>query len=439
MGGKTQNPFRYGPPVKGNDFVNREDELRAVFNRMRTGQSTAIVGEPHSGKTSFLFRLSDPAVQNDHFSREEIRNQQLKFIDLHDIPNGFVPRLFWEDALVDLVERPGRKPIGDLLAGAKDDSYSKRSLEKLFSALASQGRRLVLLMDEFDVLLKHKGFQDPEFFTRLRSLANNTGGLVLIPASRMTIGEMNAVGRGLLDTGSPFFNNMIPETLKSFDDEAHLLLFLKADSAFNPTDHRFIRRVAGSNPFALQAMAGALWETQGVNRPVEAAERFYDQIASHFDDLWYTMDDETRTTAVILSLLEFGGRAMGADFNFGEIERVDRYGPELRKLADRGLAELVESNGKAWLWDWEHLLAWRNQRWTVSSQAFAWWVRDVVISKSRKVPKYDEWLQDKRYRFLLTEEQWRALTEKFKNAPSWAVHGVGALARELWDSLRKQS
>ena len=433
-----KNPFRYGPPVRGDDFINRETELRAVFNRMRTGQSTAIVGEPHIGKTSFLHRLMDPAAQKVFMSDEEAKHLHVLFIDLHDIPSDFNPKGFWDYAFEDLVESPGQHPIGALVKRAREQSYSKRSLEKLFFTLADQERKLVLLLDEFEVVLKHKGFQDPEFFTRLRSLSNNTGGLVLIPSSRMTIGEMNALGRGLLDTGSPFFNNMIPEMLRPFDEESIQLLFHRVGRTLTTQDIRFIRRMAGTNPFALQTMAGALWETQGNNRYEKAAERFFNQIASHFDDLWYAMDDETRTTAVILSLLELGGRALGSEFSYGEIERVDHYGVELRKLAVRGLAEMVETKEKGWLWDWNHLLVWRGERWIIGSLAFAWWVREVVIAKSRKVPKYDEWLQNKRYHMLLTEQQWRALTDKFKHAPAWAVGGVGQLARELWTSLRKQ-
>ncbi|NIV38116.1 MAG: hypothetical protein GWN58_54490, partial [Anaerolineae bacterium] len=47
-------------------------------------------------------------------------------------------------------------------------------------------------------------------------------------------------------------------------------------------------------------------ETKGEDRQGRAAERFYERISFHFDDLWRTLDDRTRTTAVILSLVELG-------------------------------------------------------------------------------------------------------------------------------------
>jgi hypothetical protein len=150
--------------------------------------------------------------------------------------------------------------------------------------------------------------------------------------------------------------------------------------------------------------------------------------------LWHTLDDHCRTTAVILSLVELGKRALGQKFACGEIENVTAFGPMLQKLADRGLAEPA---GKGWQLDLKHLLLWREERWTIGSQAFAWWVRDVVITQTRQLPTSDEWLVKKRYLIpnFLTQEQWDWLVGTIRNAPEWAVRGVGGLARALFDEL----
>jgi len=288
------------------------------------------------------------------------------------------------------------------------------------------------LLDEFERLLIHPNFQDPAFFARLRTLATRTGGLALVTATRLSVAEMNEQGRGLLDIGSPFFNNMIEVPLSPFNEESVDALLDRGGEAFSLDDRRFVRRVAGRHPFLLQAMAATMVEITGDDRQARAAERFYERIPFHFDDLWRSLDDRTRTTAVILSLVEWGGRVLGQGFSYGEIERVDGFGPELSKLAERGLAERV---GEGWQFDREHLLLWRGKRWTVGAQAFAWWVRDVVIAEARRVPAYDEWLANKRYRFLLTQEQWDRLVGAVRNAPEWAVRGVGALARALVEGL----
>ena len=141
---------------------------------------------------------------------------------------------------------------------------------------------------------------------------------------------------------------------------------------------------------------------------------------------------DCRDTAVILCLVELGGRAAEHEFSYGEIERVDAFGPELRKLAKRGVAEQV---GRGWQFDLEHLLLWRGKRWTAGAQAFTWWVRDVVIAEVRRVPTYDEWLRGKRYRCLLTQEQWDWLLNKVRSTPEWAARSVAKLARALFEEL----
>jgi hypothetical protein len=254
-------------------------------------------------------------------------------------------------------------------------------------------------------------------------------------ASRLSVAEMNERGRGLLDTGSPFFNNVIEVRLPPFSEEIAQELLSRAGEALSPDDRRFVRRVAGRHPFLLQAIAATLVEMRGEDRQVLAAERFYERISFHFDDLWNTLDDRTRTTAVILCLIELGGRALGRRFAYGELENVPAFGPELRNLARGGLAEKV---GEGWQFDTDSLLLWRGERWTIGSQAFAWWVRDVIIAGTRRLPTYDDWLEQKRYRLLLTQEQWDRLLETVRNAPDWAVRGVTVLARSLLTELLRR-
>ena len=427
-------PFIYGRPVRPGEFLNRRDELRTIFNRLRNGESTALVGEPHIGKTSLLLQLADGATQQAYLGGDA-HCLMVSSLDLHPIGSDYSPAAFWEEALKPLQEHPSHQTTARLLRQAAEANYARQPLDRLFRNLAAQGRRLVFLLDEFERLLGHPNFQDPAFFALLRSLATRTGGLALITASRLSVAEMNERGRGLLDTGSPFFNNVIEVRLRPFDQETVNALLDRAGDALSPDDRRFACRVAGCHPFLLQAMATALVETMGDDRQARAAERFYERVSFHFDDLWHSLDDRTRTTAVILSLVELGKRALGRRFACGEIENAPAFGPELRKLAERGLAGQV---GKGWQFDTEHLLLWRGERWTVGAQAFAWWVRDVVIAEARRVPAYDEWLANKRYRFLLTQEQWDWLVGTVRNAPGWAVRGLGTLARALFEELTRK-
>lgn len=431
-----RQPFIYGRPVRGVEFIGREPELRTIINRLLNGESTAIVGEPHIGKTSLLLHIARPEVRLAAFGTDD-KHYTLVSSDLHSISNDYNAQQFWLEALEPLTEMLAATPRGTaLLKQTAESQYSRRALENIFNYLGNDlGHRLVLLLDEFDNLLVHNNFKDAAFFALLRSLSTRTGGLALVTASRFSIAEMNERGRGLLDTGSPFFNNMIEVRLRPFTDKHIGILLNRAAPPFTVDERRFVRRVAGGHPFLLQAMCAALAEFVGEARSTSAAESFYDRIAYHFDDLWDSMDDRTRTAAVILSLVEIGGRAQGRDFAFGEIENVPAFGPELKKLTERGLAERAS---EGWQFDWDNLLVWRGERWTISAQAFTWWVRDVVIAETREVTQYADWLTNKRYKFLLTEQQWAQLKQVTSNLPEWAVQGVGGLARALFDELLKR-
>ena len=424
-------PYIFGRPVRPKEFLGRSAELRTVFNRMRNGESTAMVGDPHIGKTSFLLKLADPRTQSD-FLGTDAGSLIFSNLDLHPIGNDYDLRTFWEEALYSLKDNPGSDEVARLLERTSNSGYARLDLDRLFTYLGQEDRRVVLLLDEFERLLKHRNFQDASFFALLRSLATRTGGLSLVSASRITVADMNLIGRGLLDTGSPFFNNMIEVRLHALSDADINLLLDRAGEALSSSDRRFVRRLAGRNPFLLQALCGTLLETEGEDRQAQAAENFYDRITFHFDDLWQSMDDQTRTTAVILSLVELGGRVLGSDFAYGEIEKVDTFGPELRKLAERGLAEQV---GEGWQFDTDHLLVWHGERWSVSAQVFTWWVRDVAMLGTRRLPSYDEWLENKRYTFLLTQEQWDGLSRTAQKVPDWAVKGVAGLAKSLFEEI----
>ena len=429
-----RNPFIYGRPARGEECIPRERQLQTVFNRLRNAESTAIIGDPHIGKTSFLFQLADPSIQKDYLASDD---KKLLFanIDLHSIGDNYTPTDFWSDALIPL-SKLNVKSIENLVEKAKAYQYNRLSLEILFTKLESQNRVLVLLLDEFDRLLKHSNFKEPSFFALLRSLSTRTGGLAVVPASRISVAELNRLGRELLDAGSPFFNNMVDIKLPPFSDKEIDPLLAKATLQFSTGENIFIRRVAGRNPFLLQAMAGTLHDTAMSSLRFEiAAESFYNLAVQYFDDLWDYMDDNTRTIAVILSLLDIGGRALGSDFNYGEIERVDMYGVELRKLAERGLAEQIEKSTQGLIWDNKNLLIWRGERWSLGCTAFSWWVRDTLIATTRSIPTYNEWLKQKRYIGVITQKQWDDSQRLFKMVPASMLKGVGGLAKSLWDEI----
>lgn len=423
--------FVYGRPVRPKEFLGRESELLTIFNRLRNKESTAIVGEPHIGKTSVLLLIADKDTQ-ELFLKDNAKKMVVVFKDLQPVSAEYTPSEFWQEVLEPLQDKPGHSSIATRLNNAKEQNYSNGTLKKLFQNIEDRGQTVVLLLDEFDRLLSHPNFKDPSFFAGIRSLSTITGGLVVITSSRLTIAEMNNKGQGLLGENietSPFFNNFIEVKLRPFTSETATKLLQRIPDTFTFQEIAFIRRVAGRHPYLLQAMAATLYETpKNAEREIQAAETFYSRISFHFDTLWSALDDKAKTTAVILSLMDLDGYSAGSSFSYGEIENVNEFDAELRYLADLGLAEKNYDGRKI---DIKHGLVWRGEPWTIGAQAFTWWVRDVVISRSRKLKEYDEWLAAKRYKLLLTEQQWSDLNRIVKSAPEFLTKGVGTLAKSI--------
>jgi hypothetical protein len=437
----------YGPPARGEYFMDRDNDLRYIFSRLLTqGQSTAVVGEPHVGKSSLLWRLQEPKIQQAYLG-DAFKGMMATRLDLHGAGSEFKPAVFWEKAISPLRDRPGDAATAKLIDRVVQAGYSDRqNWEALFEHLYRKKRQFVLLLDEFESLLPQEAplanFNDFSFFATLRAL-DAFPSFSFVTTSRVPVSELNKRGHRLSGSGgSPLFNTQVEWHLRPFDDQAIAALFKRAGKRLSTTDQLFVQRIAGRNPYLLQALGSFLLEAGIDDGHAKASERFYEAVAHHFDDLWNHLDDNCRTTAVILSLVELGGQALGDEFSYGEIERVDRFGPELRILQEHGLAELVEKKPRGswldWILDTKTLLIWRGERWTIGGQAFAWWVRDVVIAETRKIATYDEWLRKQKYSFVLTQGQWEYLVNKLRNAPAWAVHGVADLARSVLQEILRR-
>lgn len=432
-----QNPFIYGRPVSGLEFVDRQEIIKRVFSRLRNGESVAVTGDPHTGKTSFLKQLLDKNTQLLFVEIEKLKNWNLSYLDLHDVQENksYTQVTFWSEALKPLQAHPGNRIISQLLVDAKDSDYSRQSLRRLFSKLFSLERQLVLLLDEFECLLFHENFKMPGFFGLLRSLSTDVRGIVLVISSRSSVGDLNSIGHDLGNLGSPFFNQMTDEKLGPFDTSSIHLLLDKSVPPFSVEEKIFIQRVAGRNPYLLQAMAGTLYDISGENRIEIAANEYYQRVGFHYRDVWNYLNDTTCTVAVMLATKLLDGRALGNSYNYGEIENVDRFDKELWELSKLGLAELIAHTENGWIIDRDDFLLWRGEKWALGSEAFAWWIRDEIIAQSRDIPSHNKWLYNQKYLTLITQKQWDDIQRTAKSLPSWAVSGVAGMARSLWQEI----
>ena len=313
-------PVFVGKPVPPSKFIGRDDSVRTIFSRLYNGESTAIVGEPHIGKSSILSYVADHEIRSAWLG-ERAAKYVFAEIDCHMIPRQFSPADFWSQTLADVPRFVGHDSVTRQWQAVKEAQVgSSFTLEGLFKSMRLAGSCVVLVIDEFDVLLNHPNF-DGGFFGPLRSLAIRTNALAVITASRLPVAEMNRRSLQLSPYGSPFFNHFAEVRLIPLSPaECRALIetaLASTEVQFGDADYALIYALSGRHPYLLQIAASALFDVEAdakAERHEAASTLFHDRAAAHFDDVWRHLLPTQQATLLALALWELKGRLGNEEF-----------------------------------------------------------------------------------------------------------------------------
>ncbi len=431
------NPFIYGKPVPAERHVNRHEALMTIFSRIKNNESTAIVGDPQSGKSSLIKYILLESVLKSRL-KQSYKSLIPVEIDVYSdwLSAKKTPLDFWR-FVFDVIE--GSLEDGDLKAGIKSirsNQYGSATLLEYYRLMGRNDKRVLLVIDEFDSLLHHPKFSNAEFLGSLRSMATNTDGFLIITSSIKSVAEMDEYSSKINPIGSPFFNNFIKVTLELFDDDAVdelIKISLKSTGVkFDDQDRDFVVRLSGRHPYRLQAACAALFDGIVTKKDAEerylyASEKFSTQTEHHFSQVWKRLDEKSRTVLVIMSILWLGGMVLGKNFSFGEIEKSQSFQPELDKLLKLGLVEKVGKKSKL-QFDFEHLLLWQDQKWQISCEGIVWWVAKIIVGESREIPDFNKWLNNQEVLgYILTRKQLETIKDLAKNIPSAIGDGMSSV------------
>jgi len=298
-------PYVVGQWVRGERFYGRQEMLSEVLEGPR--DSLWLLGTRRIGKTSLLKELELRAAADS---------------------SGFVP-LFWDfqgadeprelhlsfhDALLDSEERLVAQGV-DLAVMDPEDLFG--SLARLRRHLRSTGKRLLLLCDEVEELIKLHD-KDPSLLRKLRRALQSEGGLRSVLTSTIRLWAL-ADQRG---NTSPFLHGFTPPLYLSTmtDEEARSLLQQKhlSEEARPPIEAEVVeilRQACDNHPYLLQLVGKRFQE---VGDPMEAIERVAnDEMVSYF----FAVDFEMLSPVEQRTLREVG--EMSATSSGSLEERLD--------------------------------------------------------------------------------------------------------------------
>lgn len=289
---KNNEPYSARGPIYNNDqFFGRKSAITKIYSRVGSGrpQSVSIVGEPFVGKSSLLNFIVDPDNRA-HFL-PETESFVFLYADFKDKERLKIP------GFIDMIYDNLRRVFGDGIQLNVKPGYD--DLKRVVMALDSQGYKVVMVFDNFATITRNRNF-DAEFYSFLRSLANNYNIAYLVASGR----NLQSVCHSREVSDSPFFNIFSNITLGQFTQK-ETLTFIETPGSTQGIPMRvhspLIVELAGFHPFFLQIACDRLYSllrtgvpaTPGVYNQVR--EAFAQEVKPYFQWMWETFDEERHT------------------------------------------------------------------------------------------------------------------------------------------------
>lgn len=284
-----RNPYLNRVSIKDPaQFFGRSREVSKIFSRIGASrpQSISVVGERRIGKSSLLQFINHPEVRQRYLDRAE--SYTFAFIDLQQ-----KRRLTLSEFFVELFA---------LLAAATGDKTLTKlkpsfdSVRTVLDNFRRDGRKLVVLFDEFDAITTNRAF-DLEFYSFLRSIANNYDVAYVTSSAR----DLQELCHTQLIADSPFFNIFTNVFLRAFTRKESIALISEPSAEAGLPLEGYARRImeiAGYFPYFLQIACSAyfdhLSENEGKLDREDVEATFLDEAKGQFRFIWDHLNEGSR-------------------------------------------------------------------------------------------------------------------------------------------------
>lgn len=268
------------------DFFGRNREIRRIYSRLDAPhpQSISIVGERRIGKSSLLNFIYNRSNRQKFMTHDQ--DAIFVYLDFQSRADFTVEKFInFLSSVFRFENRSTAQPA--------DHPNRLDWLQETVRTLHESGKRVILLMDEFERITRNPNF-DEGFFSFLRSLANS----YRVAYITSSCDELQNMCHNKDISDSPFFNIFSNLPLRPLLPEEADRLITEPSERFGiplaPHRDRIVR-MAGFFPFFLQIACSALFEHLA-ERPDqdpdwEAVDRaFLEEAGPHFEFVWEQMD-----------------------------------------------------------------------------------------------------------------------------------------------------
>lgn len=318
-----QNPFVFGPIVRGENFCGRESELRELRMAVASGMHVVLYSRRRTGKTSLIGRfledmgddchcvyldLSRVTTQQEFF--EDYANQVLKAArPVYSSLQKMVAKL--RDLLGRVEVSLSAGPDEDLSFGLDLASLPGRRIPELLALPEHLGGRFVIALDEYQNVVNLPGEYDMEPF--MRSVVQHFEHTSLLFA-----GSRAHMMRDIFSNPErPHYRLARGMSLGPLDEEEALTFmdrkFSTSGREVPRDDLQLIYKIVSGDPYYLQALCFSCWEAL-VHEEVLDVSKATNEMVVHegmyFEAMWRYLTPVQRSVLKSIAAGEnpYGGK-----------------------------------------------------------------------------------------------------------------------------------
>lgn len=292
------NPYIWKTTITNPEcFFGRKEEVEDIYERINSEdpQSVAVVSERKMGKSSLLYYLY-------HKKDEYLRDPEKYVFISVDIQGETINSK--DDFFKVILERlRENEKLRDRIV--VDDKDNHENVKKTVSKLNADGYKLILFLDEFDLLVQKESIP-PELYENLRALANSYA-VAYITATVKSPTELTK------EHGSPFFNIFTRRNLGAFSKEEAMEL-IEGPSAREgvplKNDAKFVFEIAGLHPYFIQIACSKLFKYKSKKEHLSKSDRdeicedILEESMFQFEHIWKHLSKKEKEVLLKLAKSE---------------------------------------------------------------------------------------------------------------------------------------